>query len=71
MAFGGAAEAMFDLAEARGDATEEFKGLISSYPKVNQALYGISREPKPYFPAPGPQTLFSGPGALQNRSGLV
>ena len=26
--------------------------------------------PKPYFSVPGPSTLFSDPGALQNRSGM-
>jgi len=35
--FGGCPQAVYDLAEARADVTEEFAGLISQYPNVNQA----------------------------------
>lgn len=36
--FSDPAQAVFDLVEARGDANEEFAGLIAKYPNVNQAF---------------------------------
>jgi len=38
MTFGSADQAVFDLAEARGDVTQEFAGLLVQYPHVNQAF---------------------------------
>ena len=51
-------------AEDLGHVVKQKKNgsTLSTYPN-NEAT------PKPYFPAPGPQTLFSGPWALQNKSG--
>jgi len=38
MTFGNTEQGVFDLAEARGDVTQEFAGLLSQYPQVNQAF---------------------------------
>jgi len=43
-------------------------GLVLSGPGALKPIFR-PRVPKPHFPTPGPYTLFSGIGSLQNRSG--